>query len=120
MQGMIMRLEALAPALVIYVLAALFELLGSYAIWVVLRLGKSPWWLLGGALSLLIFVALLTRIDLNASGRVYAAYGGIYILSSLLWLWGVDGTTPDLYDIAGATLSVAGALLILLGPHAVK
>ncbi|NOX38963.1 MAG: YnfA family protein [Alphaproteobacteria bacterium] len=115
-----MGLSHLAPSLLFYLFAALFELLGSYAIWAVLRLRKSPWWLLGGALSLLIFATLLTRIDTNASGRAYAAYGGIYILSSLVWLWTVDGTTPDIYDIVGAFLSIAGAAVILLGHHSVK
>jgi len=113
-----MGLSQLLPSIAYYLGAAFFELVGSYAIWAVLRLGKSPWWLLGAALSLLVFASLLTRVDTDASGRAYAAYGGIYILSSLVWLWKVDGRMPDIYDIIGVLLSVAGALVILLGRHA--
>ncbi len=112
-----MGINHLVPSLLYYLSAALFELLGSYAIWAVLRLGKSPLWLFAGALSLLLFTVLLTRIDTEAAGRAYAAYGGIYILASLAWLWGVDGRMPDLFDLLGVGLSVAGALVILLGRH---
>ena len=82
-----------------------------------LRLGRSPWWLVAGAVSLMIFAGLLTHSGLEASGRAYAAYGGIYILSSLVWLWLVDAKTPDIYDLVGVGLSIAGALVILLGRH---
>jgi len=112
-----MGISQLLPSILFYVGAALFELVGSYALWAVFRLGKSPWWLLGGTMSLLVFAFLLTRVDTDASGRAYAAYGGIYILSSLVWLWRVDGHIPDIYDIIGALLSTAGALVILLGRH---
>jgi len=113
-----MRLEQLGPSLAIYLSAAFFELLGSYALWSVMRLGRSPLWLAGGVVSLVIFAWLLTRIGLDSSGRAYAAYGGIYILASLVWLWRVDGRTPDLYDVIGVGLSVAGTLVILVGRHA--
>lgn len=112
-----MGLHHLAASLVVYLGAAIFELVGSYAIWAVVRLGKSPVWLIGGAASLLLFTYLLTRIDTDAAGRAYAAYGGIYILASLLWLWKVDGSVPDIYDLIGVALSVGGALVILLGRH---
>lgn len=65
----------------------------------------------------MLFTYLLTRIDTNAAGRAYAAYGGIYFLASPMWLWKVDGRTPDAFDIAGVALSVAGAVFILLGRH---
>jgi len=113
-----MGLDRLAPALAIYLAAAFFELVGSYALWSVARLGRSPLWLAAGVVSLVIFAWFLTRIGVDASGRAYAAYGGIYILVSLAWLWRVDGRTPDLYDMVGVGLSVAGALVILLGRHA--
>jgi len=114
-----MGLGHLVPSIAIYLGAAFFELVGSYAIWAVVRLGKSPLWLIGGTAALVIFTYLLTRIDTDAAGRAYAAYGGIYIFASLAWLWKVDGRTPDIYDIAGVALSVAGALVILLGRHAI-
>jgi len=112
-----MGLERVVPSLGIYLAAAFFELAGSYALWSVARLGRSPLWLAAGVASLVMFAWLLTRIGVDASGRAYAAHGGIYILASLAWLWRVDGRTPDVYDVAGVGLSVAGALVILLGRH---
>jgi len=113
-----MTADRLAPMLLIYLAAAFFELSGSYALWHVLRLGGSWIWLVVGTASLVTFAYLLTRIGLDASGRAYAAYGGIYIFASLVWLWQVDGRSPDLFDVLGVGLSVAGALVILLGRHA--
>jgi len=110
-----MMLNGLAANILLYLAAAFFELVGSYAVWAVVRLGKSPLWLLGGVGALLVFTYLLTRIDTDAAGRTYAAYGGIYILASLVWLWKVDGMRPDVFDVVGVGLSVAGAMVILLG-----
>ena len=62
--------------LLVYAGAALFEIAGCYALWMVLRLGKTSWWLIPGTVSLLLFAALLTRVDLSLAGRVFAAYGG--------------------------------------------
>jgi len=107
--------DHLLASLMFYAAAAVFELFGSYAVWMVVKLGKSPLWLIAATVSLLIFTYLLTRIDSQAAGRTYAAYGGIYILASLVWLWQVDAHTPDVFDIVGVFLSVAGALVILLG-----
>lgn len=112
-----MSATAALPAILTYLAAALFEIAGSYAVWAVVRLGKSPLWLIAGAVSLMLFAWLLTRSGLDAAGRAYAAYGGIYILSSLFWLWRFEGRTPDAYDLTGAGLAVAGALVILLGRH---
>jgi small multidrug resistance family-3 protein len=112
-----MALYQFLPSMLFYIGAAAFELLGSYAVWAVFRLGRSPWWLLAGAASLMIFAYLLTRVETDAAGRAYAAYGGIYILSSIAWLWKVDGRVPDIFDITGVLLSIAGTLVILLGRH---
>ena len=65
----------------------------------------------------MFFALVLTRIDSSSAGRAYAAYGGIYILSSLLWLWGIENTRPDLWDIVGASVCLAGAGIILFGPR---
>src|SRR5690606_8816152 len=70
-----------------YVGAAVAEIAGCFAFWAWLRLGASPWWLLPGVASLLTFAYLLTLADAAVAGRAYAAYGGIYISASLLWLW---------------------------------
>ena len=98
-----------------YAAAALAEIAGCFAVWAVLRLGKPVWVLLPGAASLGLFAWLLTLSPAEASGRAYAAYGGIYILASLLWLWAVDGVRPDLWDAGGAALCLAGAAVILFG-----
>lgn len=103
--------------LAVYAAAALFEIAGCYAFWAVLRLEKNPVWMIPGLASLVIFATLLTRIDVALAGRAYAAYGGIYIASSLAWLWYIEGQIPDRWDTAGAGLCVIGAFVILIGRH---
>jgi len=110
-----MAVKGLPTTLLIYFAAAAFEISGSFAIWAVTRLNRSPLWLIPGILALFMFAWLLTRTDLTNPGRAYAAYGGIYIVSSLVWLWRVDGQMPSIWDVTGASLSVAGAIVILLG-----
>lgn len=107
----------LMPQLFIYTLAAIAEITGCFAFWAWLRMDKSIWLLLPGIVSLIIFAALLTLIDSEAAGRAYAAYGGIYILASLLWLRLAEGFIPDRWDISGGLLALAGAGLILFGPR---
>src|SRR5687768_12669974 len=96
-----------------FVLAAACEIAGCYAAWMWLRLGRSAWWLAPGAVSLLIFALALTRVDAAFAGRAFAAYGGVYIVSSLVWLAVVERTTPRGTDIAGALLCLGGAAVIL-------
>jgi len=104
-------------ALLVYLLAALCEIGGCFAFWTWLRLHKSPLWTIPGIALLILFAATLTRVDSPYAGRAYAAYGGIYILSSLLWLWGVERTVPDRWDILGAAVCLIGAVIILYGPR---
>ncbi|MDA3922915.1 MAG: YnfA family protein [Salinisphaera sp.] len=99
----------------IYLGAALAEIAGCFTFWVWLRQDKSGWWLIPGLLSLALFAYLLTRIDVSAAGRAYAAYGGIYIVTSLGWLWLAEGVRPNGWDLTGAALAIAGALVILVG-----
>lgn len=101
-----------------YVGAALAEIAGCYSVWAWLRLGKPVWWLIPGTLSLWLFAFLLTFAETDAAGRAYAAYGGIYILASLVWLWAVEARMPDRWDAAGAVLCLLGAGVILFGPRA--
>jgi small multidrug resistance family-3 protein len=101
-----------------YALAALGEIAGCFAFWAWLRMQKSPLWTVPGVASLVVFALALTRIDAAAAGRAYAAYGGIYILSALVWLWLVEGVRPDRWDLLGALICLAGAAVILLGPRA--
>ncbi|MDH4585211.1 YnfA family protein [Pseudomonas sp. BN415] len=100
-----------------FFLAALFEIGGCYAFWLWLRMGKSAWWVVPGLLSLTLFALLLTRVEAAYAGRAYAAYGGIYIVASLLWLGVVERTRPLASDWFGAALCVMGATIILLGPR---
>jgi small multidrug resistance family-3 protein len=100
-----------------YMLAALGEIGGCFAFWAWLRMGKSPLWVIPGTVSLVLFAVVLTRVDAAAAGRAYAAYGGIYILSSVLWLWLVEGVRPDRWDLLGAGVCLLGAAIILLGRH---
>ena len=99
--------------------AAIAEIAGCFAFWAWLKLDKPIWWLVPGVLSLLVFAYLLTLIDTAAAGRAYAAYGGIYIAASLLWLWLVEGIRPDRWDAIGAAICIVGAAVILYGPRAV-
>jgi small multidrug resistance family-3 protein len=100
-----------------YVIAAAGEIGGCFAFWAWLRMHKSPLWTVAGVVSLILFALALTRVDSSNAGRAYAAYGGIYILSSLLWLWGVENTRPDRWDVLGATVCLVGASIILFGPR---
>ena len=104
-------------ALLWYLMAAAGEIGGCFAFWAWLRMHKSPLWTLPGAVSLVLFALALTRIPTDHAGRAYAAYGGIYVLSSLLWLWAVEKTPPDRWDVAGAAVCLVGAGIILFGPR---
>ena len=98
--------------------AALAEIAGCFAFWAWLRLGKSPWWVAPGLLSLCLFAYLLTLPASDQAGRSYAAYGGVYILSAVLWLWIAEGTKPDRWDLIGAAVCLVGAAIIFFGPRA--
>lgn len=98
-----------------FVLAAACEIAGCYTAWLWLRLGRTVWWLLPGAISLLVFAVALTRVDVAFAGRAFAAYGGVYIVSSLVWLTIAERTAPRVSDVAGALLCIAGAAVILCG-----
>jgi small multidrug resistance family-3 protein len=102
----------------IYALAAIAEIAGCFAFWAWLRLGRSAWWTLPGVACLILFAWLLTRVEADAAGRAYAAYGGVYIAASLMWLWVIEQRAPDRWDILGAAICLAGASVILFGPRA--
>ena len=102
--------------LLLFALTAVAEIVGCYLPWLWLKQGASIWLLLPAALSLVLFVWLLT-LHPAASGRVYAAYGGVYIAASLLWLWMVEKQRPDAWDLTGAAICVVGAAVILFAPR---
>lgn len=103
--------------ILIYIGAAFFEIFGCFAFWNYFKLDKSPYWLMPGILSLMMFAFLLTKVQTEFAGRAYAIYGGIYIVASLLWLYFAEHQTPDKWDIIGAGVSIVGASIILFMPR---
>ena len=103
-------------AFALFVATAVAEIVGCYLPYLWLRKDGSAWLLLPAAASLALFVYLLT-LHPHAAGRVYAAYGGVYIATALLWLWLVDGVRPDRWDLAGVAVSLAGMMLIYFAPR---
>ena len=101
-----------------YIGAALAEIAGCFAFWAWLRLDKSPWWLAPGMASLSLFAYLLTLVEAEHAGRTYAAYGGVYIVSAIAWLWVAENVKPDRWDVIGGSVSLIGAAIILWGPRA--
>ena len=104
----------------IYVAAAFAEIAGCYSFWCWQRLGKSAWFTVPGLLALALFAWLLTRADVAAAGRAFAAYGGVYIVASLVWLWPAEGVRPDRWDVGGMTLCLIGAAVILAAHQGAK
>lgn len=100
----------------LFLITAIAEILGCYFPYLILNQGKSHWLWIPTALSLLIFVWLLT-LHPAASGRIYAAYGGIYIFTALLWLRYVDQVSLTRWDLLGGVVVILGALLIILQPQ---
>lgn len=100
-----------------YLAAALAEIAGCFAFWAWLRLDRSPLWLLPGVAALCAFAYLLTLVEAEHAGRTYAAYGGVYMVTAIGWLWIVEGARPDRWDLIGAVACLSGAVIILWGPR---
>ena len=98
----------------LFAITAVAEIIGCYLPYLWLKEDKSAWLLLPAAISLSLFVWLLT-LHPQAAGRVYAAYGGVYISVALIWLWVVDSVRPTLTDWIGISLSLMGMLVIMFG-----
>jgi small multidrug resistance family-3 protein len=98
----------------LFVLTAVAEIVGCYLPFVWLRRNGSPWLLIPAALSLSLFAWLLT-LHPAAAGRVYAAYGGVYIAVALVWLWRVDGVSLTRWDVTGAAVALFGMSIIVWG-----
>lgn len=109
--------DKMAKTCLIMAAAAFAEIAGCFAFWAWLKLGKSALWALPGVVSLALFAYLLTLIEAPAAGRIYAAYGGVYIMASLVWLALVERQSPDRWDLAGAAIALAGASVILFAPR---
>ncbi len=102
--------------LLLYLLTAVAEIVGCYLPYLWLREGRSAWLLLPAAASLALFAWLLS-LHPAAAGRVYAAYGGVYIGVAILWLWAVDGIRPTSWDLLGSAVALAGMAIIVFGPR---
>lgn len=100
----------------LFIITALAEIIGCYLPYLWLKQGVSAWVLLPAALSLAAFAWLLT-LHPHAAGRVYAAYGGVYISVALVWLWLVDGIRPSVWDIVGVVVSLTGMAIIMFAPR---
>ena len=103
-----------------FFMAALFEIAGCYTFWLWMRLDKSPLWIIPGVFSLLAFALILTRVELAFAGRSYAAYGAIYILSSLLWMVLIERGRPLMTDFVGGFVCLIGGGIILYGARHVN
>ncbi len=101
----------------LFVVTAMAEILGCYLPYLWLKKSGSPWLLVPAALSLALFAGLLS-LHPTAAGRVYAAYGGVYIGVAILWLWVVDGVRPMAWDLTGASVAAVGMGIIMFGPRA--
>lgn len=101
--------------LLLFIATALAEIVGCYLPWLWLKQGRSIWLLLPAAASLGLFAWLLTLHD-TAAGRVYAAYGGVYICVALAWLWLVDQIRPTAWDVAGVAIALLGMAVIMFQP----
>lgn len=101
----------------LFFVTAVAEIVGCYLPWLVLTQGRPVWWLLPAAVSLAVFVWLLT-LHPSAAGRTYAAYGGVYVVVALIWLWRVDGVVPTRWDLVGGGICLVGMAIIALQPRA--
>ena len=102
--------------LFLFLATALAEIVGCYLPYLWLKQDGSAWLLVPAAASLALFAWLLTLHPTDA-GRIYAAYGGVYVFVAVLWLWAIDGVRPTAWDMAGSLLALAGMAVIMFGPR---
>jgi small multidrug resistance family-3 protein len=105
-------------SIVLFGLAGLCEIGGGYLVWLWLRDNKAVWLGLAGGFVLFLYGVLPTLQPERASfGRVYATYGGVFIVLSLLWGWWIDGIRPDRFDLLGGAIALAGVGVIMYAPR---
>lgn len=104
-------------AIVLFVLAGLAEIGGGYLIWLWLKEGRTIFWGIFGGMALVLYGVIATFQAFSSFGRVYAAYGGVFIVLSVLWGLGIDKKTPDLYDFIGAGICLVGVSIMLFAPR---
>jgi small multidrug resistance family-3 protein len=104
------------PSLLLFFIAGMCEIGGGYLVWLCLREGKSIWLAVIGVVVLGLYGIIPTLQPVNF-GRAYAAYGGIFIVLSLLWSWMVDRVVPDKFDLLGAWVALLGVLIMMYLPR---
>jgi len=102
----------------LFVATAIAEIVGCYLPYLWLKKGAPVWLLLPAAVALALFVWLLT-LHPTAAGRVYAAYGGVYVATAIAWLWLAEGVRPSPWDVLGAAIAIAGMAIIMFAPRQV-
>jgi small multidrug resistance family-3 protein len=107
---------AIAQSIFLFLVAGLCEIGGGYLLWQWLRDGKPGWWGVIGALVLILY-GIIPTFQLSHFGRVYAAYGGVFVILSLVWGNYVDGIRPDRYDVIGAMICLIGVGIIMYWPR---
>ena len=111
-----MTATAVARSLAFFALAGVMEIGGGYLVWLWLRESRAVW--LGALGGLLLFLyGVVPTLQPAHFGRVYAAYGGVFVILSLLWGWWIDGRAPDRFDVVGAALCLAGVAVIMYAPR---
>ena len=106
----------LTRTLALFTVTAVAEIVGCYLPYLWLKKGASAWLLVPAALSLATFAWLLS-FHPTAAGRVYAAYGGVYVSVAIIWLWMVDSVRPTAWDLVGMAICLVGMSVIMLGPR---
>ncbi|WP_117017494.1 YnfA family protein [Aeribacillus pallidus] len=104
-------------AIILFILAGLAEIGGGYLVWLWIREGKHYLYGVFGSMILVLYGLIPTLQNFPTFGRVYAAYGGVFIILSVLWGWWVDKKTPDIYDWIGAGICLIGVSIMLWGPR---
>ena len=106
----------IAKSLFYFIVAGFFEIGGGYLVWLALKEDKGPWYLVAGAVVLFLY-GIIPTLQEASFGRVYAAYGGIFIVLSILWGWQVDKVVPDMADLVGDAIALVGVLIIMYYPR---
>ncbi|MGH9960828.1 MAG: YnfA family protein [Pyrinomonadaceae bacterium] len=106
----------ITKSIVYFLIAGICEISGGYLVWLWLREGKSFWFAMVGAL-LLVLYGVVPTLQPAHFGRVYAAYGGVFIVLSILWGWRIDKVLPDRFDLAGGLMALVGVAVMMYWPR---
>lgn len=104
-------------SVLLFLIAGICEIGGGWLVWKWMRDGRPCWWGLSGALVLVLY-GFIPTLQASHFGRVYAVYGGFFIVLSLLWGWSFDGTPPDRADVLGSAIALAGVCVMMYWPRA--